>query len=78
MDIISIINKKEAREELTKEEIEFVVTNFVNGNIKDYQMSSLLMTICINGMTFDETYNLTTSMLNIFSTNLNLSLLFHH
>ena len=64
MDIISIINKKEAREELTKEEIEFVVTNFVNGNIKDYQMSSLLMTICINGMTFDETYNLTTSMLN--------------
>ena len=64
MDIISIINKKEAREELTKEEIEFVVTNFVNGNIKDYQMSSLLMTICINGMTFDETYNLTTAMLN--------------
>ena len=64
MDIINIINKKEDNQELTKEEIEYVVTNFVNGNIEDYQMSSLLMTICINGMTFDETYNLTTSMLN--------------
>ena len=64
MDIIDIINKKEAKEELTKEEIEFVVNNYVNDNIKDYQMSSLLMSICINGMTFDETYNLTTSMLN--------------
>ena len=64
MDIISIINKKESNQELTKEEIEFVVTNYVNDNIKDYQMSSLLMTICINGMTFNETYNLTTAMLN--------------
>ena len=64
MDIISIINKKESNQELTKEEIEFVVTNYVNDNIKDYQMSSLLMTVCINGMTFNETYNLTTAMLN--------------
>ena len=64
MDIIDIINKKKNKKELTKEEIEFVINNYVNDNIKDYQMSSLLMAICINGMTFDETYNLTTSMLN--------------
>ena len=64
MDIVSIINKKEDNKELTKEEIEYVINEFVNDNIKDYQMSSLLMTICINGMTFDETYNLTTAMLN--------------
>ncbi len=64
MDIVSIINKKEDNKELTKEEIEYVINEFVNDNIKDYQMSSLLMTICINGMSFDETYNLTTAMLN--------------
>ncbi len=64
MDIVDIINKKEAGEELTKEEIDFVVTNYLNDSIKDYQMSSLLMSICIKGMSFDETYNLTTSMLN--------------
>lgn len=64
MDIVDIINKKEAKEELTKEEIEFVVNNYLNDNIKDYQMSSLLMAICINGMSFEETYNLTTVMLN--------------
>ena len=64
MEIVSIINKKEDNKELTKEEIEYVINEFVNDNIKDYQMSSLLMTICINGMSFDETYNLTTAMLN--------------
>lgn len=64
MNIIDIINKKEANEKLTKEEIEYVIDNYVNGNIEDYQMSSLLMTICINGMSFEETYNLTTAMLN--------------
>ena len=64
MNIIDIINKKEDAQELTNEEIKFVIDGFVNGDIEDYQMSSLLMTICINGMTFEETYNLTTAMLN--------------
>ena len=64
MDIIDIINKKEAGEELTKDEINYVVTNYLNDTIKDYQMSSLLMSICIKGMSFEETYNLTTAMLN--------------
>ena len=64
MDIISIITKKKNKEELTKEEIDYVIENYLNNNIKDYQMSSLLMAIVINGMTFEETYNLTTSMLN--------------
>ena len=64
MDIISIITKKKNKEELTKEEINYVIDNYLNNNIKDYQMSSLLMAIVINGMTFEETYNLTTSMLN--------------
>ena len=64
MEIIDIINKKEAKDRLTKEELQFVVDNYLNGNIEDYQMSSLLMSICINGMDYEETYNFTVSMLN--------------
>ena len=64
MNIVDIINKKEAGLELSYEELKYIVDNYVDGNIEDYQMSSLLMAICINGMTFDETYNLTTLMLN--------------
>lgn len=64
MNIIDIITKKKNKKELTKEEINFVIDNYLNESIKDYQMSSLLMAIVINGMTFEETYNLTTAMLN--------------
>ena len=64
MNIIDIITKKKNKEELTRDEIEFTVKEFVNGNIKDYQMSSLLMAIVLNDMNFEETYNLTEIMLN--------------
>lgn len=64
MNIIDIILKKKNKEVLTKEEIEYTITNYVNGNILDYQMSALLMAIVINGMNFDETYHLTIAMLN--------------
>ena len=63
MNIVDIIVKKENNLELTKEEIEYVVDEYVNGNIDDARMSSLLTAITINGMTFNETYNLTISML---------------
>lgn len=64
MSIIEIIDKKKRNKELTKEEIQFVIDNFVNDNIKDYQMSSLLMAILINGMTNVEIANLTSSMMH--------------
>lgn len=63
MNIKDIINKKRLKKILTKEEIEYVINGFVKDDIKDYQMSSLLMAITINGMTFEETLNLTDSML---------------
>lgn len=63
MNIVDIIVKKENKLELTKEEIDYVVDEYVAGNIDDSRMSSLLTAITINGMTFNETYNLTTSML---------------
>lgn len=49
---------------LSKEEIEFIIKEYVAGNIPDYQISSLLMAIYFNGMTFEETGHLTNTMLN--------------
>jgi len=59
MNIIEIINKKRLKMELTKEELDYAFTNYMSGAIKDYQMSSLLMAICINGMTLEEIFILT-------------------
>lgn len=64
MTIIDIITKKKNKEELTYEEIKYAVDGYINGNIKDYQMSSLLMAITIQGMTEKETFDLTEIMLN--------------
>ena len=64
MTIIDIIKKKKNKEELTYEEIKYAVDGYINGNIKDYQMSSLLMAITIQGMTEKETFDLTEIMLN--------------
>lgn len=63
MNIIDIIVKKKNKESLTEEEVKYAVENFVNGDIKDYQMSSLLMAITINGMTDEETIFLTKYMI---------------
>ena len=64
MNILDIIDKKRKKQELTNEEIKYVIEAFVNGEIKDYQMSSLLMAIVINDMTNEEIYSLTTHMVN--------------
>lgn len=64
MNIIDIITKKKNKEVLSKEEIEYVVNSYVDGSIKDYQMSSLLMAITINDMNDDEIHYLTNAMLN--------------
>ena len=63
-NIIEIIEKKIRKEELTQEEIEFFIRNYTQGIIPDYQAASLITAIMINGMTIDETYFLTSSMIN--------------
>ena len=63
MNIIDIIIKKKNKEVLTEEEIKYVVEGFTKGEIKDYQMSSLLMAIVLNGMTDDEVIYLTKYMI---------------
>lgn len=59
-----IIDKKRQGKTLEKSEIEYFVENYAAGQIPDYQASALLMAICINGMTDDETYDLTDAMLH--------------
>lgn len=62
MRIYDIIHKKRNGEELTDEEIRFFVTKSVDGKIKDYQITALLMAVCFNGMTEIETATLTMEM----------------
>lgn len=62
MNMIEIINKKRNKQVLTKEEIQYVVDEYVKGTIPDYQMSALLMAICLNGMTEEEVVVLTMAM----------------
>jgi len=64
MNIIDIINKKRLNKILNDSEIEYVVNSYLNDEIKDYQMSSLLMAICLNGMTDEEIITLTKCMVD--------------
>ena len=64
MTIVDIINKKRLRESLTKEELSYAFNGYNEGKISDYQMSSLLMAICINGMTDNEILDLTDIFIN--------------
>ncbi len=59
MKAIDIIDKKRLKQELSKEEITFFFNGFLNGDVENYQMSSLLMAIVLNGMSDEEIYNLT-------------------
>ncbi len=64
MNIQEIIAKKRDEKELTKEEINFFINEYTHGNIADYQASALIMAIYLNGMSKEETLNLTTAMAN--------------
>ena len=64
MRMVDIIEKKRDGGKLTKEEIEFFVNGYVNGEIPDYQASALLMAIYFRHMDYDETLNLTLAMEN--------------
>ena len=63
MRIFDIISKKRHGEALSREEIFFSVNGYLDGTVADYQMSSLLMAICINSMNDEEIFNLTDAMI---------------
>lgn len=62
MNVLEIIAKKRDKQKLSKEEIDFFIENYTNGNITDYQAAALVMAIYINGMDYEETTNFTLAM----------------
>ncbi len=61
MRAVDLIQKKKEGKTHTKEEIDFLVKNYTNGQIEDYQMSAWLMAVCFRGLTDEETAYLTQS-----------------
>ena len=57
-----IIIKKRDGFELTEHEIQFVINGLLQGEVTNYQVSALLMAIYFKGMTFEEIYNMTKTM----------------
>ena len=64
MRMVDLIEKKRENQELSKEEINYIISGYTNKEIPDYQVSALLMAIYFNGMSNDEATNLTMAMLN--------------
>lgn len=59
-----IIRKKRNGGKLSREEMQFFINGYLDGNIPDYQMSALLMAIYFQKMDFEETAILTDIMLH--------------
>lgn len=63
MNTTELIRKKRNKENLTKEEILYLINNYTKGKIPDYQFSAFLMAVYFNGMNKEETAALTEAML---------------
>ena len=63
MKVTDIIEKTFNKIELTEEEISFLIQEYTNNQIPDYQMSSWLMCVRFNGLSEKETYFLTKAMI---------------
>jgi pyrimidine-nucleoside phosphorylase len=64
MRAVDIIIKKRDKKELSREEIEFFVEGISSGAIPDYQISAWAMAVLLNGMTDQETTDLTLAIAN--------------
>jgi pyrimidine-nucleoside phosphorylase len=63
MHIPTLIEKKREGQELTDEEISYLISGFTHGEIADYQMSAWAMAVFFRGMTPAETQHLTKAMM---------------
>ncbi len=64
MNMVGIIEKKRNGYVLTKKDIDFLIEGYVNESIPDYQVSAWAMAVYFQGMTAEETANLTLAMAN--------------
>ena len=64
MRAVDIIAKKRDGHDLTRDEINFIIRGYTNGEVADYQMAALVMAIYLRGMTNEETIALTEAMLH--------------
>lgn len=64
MRAVDVIGKKRDHQELTKEELEFFINGIAENTIPDYQAAAWAMAVLLNGMTDQETTNLTLAMAN--------------
>ncbi len=64
MNIIDLIIKKRDNKELSAEEINFFIESVCKGVVPDYQISAMLMAMCINSLNKRETADLTRAMTN--------------
>ncbi len=64
MRAVDIITKKRDQFELSKEEIDFLISGYTNDEIPDYQMAAWAMAVLLNGMSHEEIANLTLAMAN--------------
>lgn len=62
MNMVEIIEKKKLGQTLSQQEITFFVNGAADGGIPDYQLAALLMAIRLNGMTREETAQMTLAM----------------
>ena len=63
MRVVDLIIKKKNGETLSRDELHFLISGYVNETIPDYQISSLLMAICFQGLSEHEQSDLTLEML---------------
>ena len=64
MNVLEIIEKKRDKKELSKEEITYFIEEYTNNKIADYQAAAFIMAVYLNGMTKQETTDLTIAMAN--------------
>lgn len=62
MRMYDLIMKKRNGKPLEKEEIDWMISEYTAGRIPDYQMSAFLMAVYFQGMSEEETLNLTMAM----------------
>src|SRR5437660_208760 len=62
MNPLEVIGHKRDGREQSPDEIQFLITGYLRGEIPDYQIAAWLMAVCIRGMTAAETLALTQAM----------------